>query len=177
MADRKNFSDGVSHRSRANQGLGLLEHRVIDFHVFKAEYWVRFPKNLTRNVSVDLIFAEIMGVLKGSISSADTLNPLSREQYFKTSCRLAPAFTTDSERERVYDIYEIYEKMKMERGEIDQVDRVIALLGSIMSNQGFCDQLGQAFEEVYVDGRLQSVCYEAIIRLMVVYRGSRPKMS
>ena len=93
-----------------------------------------------------------MGVIKGSISSADTLASLSRDQYLRMSCRLAPSFATESDREKIYDIFECYEKIKHGAGEIDQIDRVTALLAAIKYTPGLSEQLAKAFEEVYVDG-------------------------
>ena len=156
MADRGYFNEMTNHGGRAVQNIVDPKSRIIDFHIFKTEYWVKLRTKLNRNISVNLIFAEIMGVLKGSISSIQTLMPLSRKQYSETSCRLAPIFTTDLEREQIYEIYELYEKMKKERGEIDQLDRVIGLLHSLKHNLELRDQLGQAFEEIYVDGWLTS---------------------
>jgi hypothetical protein len=103
---------------------------------------------------VELVYAEIMGVIKGSISSADTFSPLSRSRYLSTSCRLAPTFSAEPERDRVYTIFEQYERVKHQRGEIDYVDRVIALLKSVNESPSFCSQIRHAFDEVYVDGRM-----------------------
>lgn len=129
-----------------------LVSRILEFDIFKSEYWCQFPRNLTKNLSVELVFAEVMGVIKGSISSADTLASLSRDQYLRMSCRLAPSFATESDREKIYDIFECYEKIKHGAGEIDQIDRVTALLAAIKYTPGLSEQLAKAFEEVYVDG-------------------------
>jgi hypothetical protein len=126
--------------------------RVLDFQIFRDEYWCRFPSTITRLFSVDLVFAEIMGVIKGSIGSGDKLGPVSLEQYLNTSSRSASTFTTDSERGQCYDLYERYEKLKTEQGDIDQVDRVIALLKAIKSTPSFEKLLKQSFHELYVDG-------------------------
>lgn len=94
-----------------------------------------------------------MGVIKGSISSADTLAALSHDQYlFDTSIKIAPTFTTNAEREKVYMIYEQYERVKRDAGAVDQIDRVMALLRAIKNNPGLIKQLGQAFDQVCIDG-------------------------
>lgn len=98
-----------------------------------------------------------MGIIKGSISSADTLVALTRGQYLQTSCRIAPTFTTEAERERVYNIYELYEKLKRETGDIDQIDRVLALLRDIRKIPGLSNHLEQAFDLVYIDGLHQNL--------------------
>lgn len=154
MADRSYFNDaeGSNHKS-----IRRGRSRQVDFYVFKTEYWCRFPREITKNVSLELIFAEIMGIIKGSISSADTLVALTRGQYFQTSSRIAPTFTTEAERERVYNIYELYEKLKRETGDIDQIDRVLALLRDIRKNPGLSNHLEQAFDLVYIDGLHQNL--------------------
>lgn len=126
--------------------------REVDFYTFKTEYWTKFPVNLTRKISIELVFAEIMGVIKGSISSADTLLSLSRDKYLETSCRIAPTFTAYADREKVFNIYENYERLKRDTGDIDQIDRVIALLRAITNTPGLSKKLQQAFDHVYIDG-------------------------
>lgn len=130
--------------------------RVLDFRIFKNEYWCRFPSTITKFLSADLVFAEIMGVIKGSIGSGDALGAVSLEQYLNTSSRSASTFTTESERGQCYDLYERYEKYKTEQGDIDQVDRVIALLKAIKSTPSFDDTLKQSFHELYVDGMFKA---------------------
>lgn len=93
-----------------------------------------------------------MGVIKGSLLAAKTLTALSREEYLRTSCRMAPAFSSEPERDRVYSIFERYEKLKSEANEIDQVDRVRDILSLIRKQNKPDSHLRHAFEEIYVDG-------------------------
>lgn len=125
---------------------------MLDFNVFKTEYWCRLPKNLIKSDSPNLVFAEIMGVIKGSLLAAKTLTALSREEYVHTSCRMAPAFSSELERNRVYSIFERYEKLKFDANDIDQVDRVRNMLSMIRTQNKSDSRLGYAFEEIYVDG-------------------------
>lgn len=81
------------------------------------------------------------------------MKPLSREEYLQTSCRLAPAFTSESERERVYTAFERYEKLKKQRAETDDMDRVITVLTSLKQTPGLGRLISQCFEEIYVDGK------------------------
>lgn len=128
--------------------------QIVDFYTFKIDYWGRFPNNLTKSLPVELVFPEIMGVIKGSTSSRTSLLPLSRPEYLTRSCRLAPIFTTSSERNKVYDLYEIYEVTKRDYGDMDGVDRVVKLLKAILDSQALRNELSLAFDEVYVDGEL-----------------------
>ena len=152
MANRSYF---IGTEDSTHTGIPRAKPRQVDFHVFKTEYWRRFPSKLTKDISLELIFAEIMGVIKGSISSENTLAPLSRDQYRETSCRIAPTFTTDAQRSKTYEIYENYENLKRKRGDIDQADRVLALLRVVKNNPLLSHQLGQAFDSVYIDGQHQ----------------------
>lgn len=93
-----------------------------------------------------------MGVIKGSLLAAKTLTPLSREEYLHTSCRMAPAFSSELDRDRVYSIFERYEKLKSDANDIDQVDRVRDMLKMIRAPNKPDSRLGYAFEEIYVDG-------------------------
>lgn len=99
-----------------------------------------------------------MGVIKGSISSVDTLAAISREEYSRASSRLAPTFATDQERRQLYDTYEQYERLKLESGDIDQIDRVRSLLEVIQSTPDLSTRLGEAFDNVYIDGMKLEKC-------------------
>jgi len=101
---------------------------------------------------VELAFSEIMGVIKGSNSSRLSLAPLTREEYSGRSSRLAPAFSMEAERSRVYDVFLAYEATKNDRGETDNVDRVVKLLGAVRKNSTLRQSLGAAFHEIYIDG-------------------------
>lgn len=130
---------------------------------------------LTSAFPAELVFSEIMGVIKGSISSAETLAPISRQQYLATSCRLAPTFSTELERDRVYSAFERYEKIKKQRGEIDDIDRVIELLRSIKKAPTLRKSIRQCFEEIYVDGMPGNFLF--IDGQLTVTRGSRFALS
>jgi hypothetical protein len=129
--------------------------QIVDFYTFKIDYWGAFPKGLTKPFAVELVFSEIMGVIKGSVSSRTSLQPLSREEYLTKSCRLAPIFTTDWERNKVYDLYEKYEGKKKGYGDRDYVDRVVCLLRALLDNKFLRNGLNLTFDEVYVDGKDQ----------------------
>lgn len=148
MNDRTYFSssEGSTHSSGHSR-----KPREVDFYTFKTEYWKKIPRKVTKSISLELIFAEIMGVIKGSISSTYNLAALSREQYLGISDRVAPIFTTIAEREKVYKIYEHYERVKGEMGDIDQIDRVMDLLRVIKNTTGLSDRL-QEFDQVCIDG-------------------------
>ncbi|KAL1999926.1 hypothetical protein VTN02DRAFT_3799 [Thermoascus thermophilus] len=173
-ADRQNFlvTNEASDRDCEKDITGSIRtwngQRVIDFNIFKTEYLEHLSGALTSAFPAELVFSEIMGVIKGSISSAETLAPLSRQQYLETSCRLAPTFSTESERDRVYSAFERYEKIKKQRGEIDDMDRVIALLRSIKETPTLGQSIRRCFEEIYVDEVQDLRCVDIVLLLNCV---------
>lgn len=150
IAERCYISAGLSQR-----GIRTKRHRkpqLVDFYAFKLDYWPKFPDRLTKGLPIELVFAEIMGVIKGSASSRTSLAALRREEYFTRSCRLAPAFAQASERARVYDIFEMYEALKVDLGGVDYVDRVVGVLGAVRGDHMLRRYMGSVFDEVYFDG-------------------------
>ncbi|RPB01643.1 P-loop containing nucleoside triphosphate hydrolase protein [Choiromyces venosus 120613-1] len=133
--------------------------RVIDFMKFNLEYWESMPPRLKRGIPADLVFLEIMGVIKGFIFAATDFEPLSREDYLGVRWRMAPYFATERERAGVYDVYEWYERAKKERGDIDQADRIIKVMraleafrsSEILEDKIFEGNIRRMLDEIYVD--------------------------
>jgi hypothetical protein len=155
--DRKDFSGQTETITSTGLGEGeprTKRHRkpqLVDFDAFKLDYWPKFGK-LTKGLPVELVFAEIMGVIKGSASSRICLSPLRREEYLIQSCRLAPAFVRADERERVYNVFEMYEELKVGWNDVDYVDRVVRVLGAVRGDHTLKRHMGSVFDEVYFDG-------------------------
>lgn len=130
-----------------------ISHPVIDYQSFELDYWPRFAQSVTKGLPVALVFAEIMGVIKGSATSLESLAALHREEYVTRSRRLAPTFVLDDERKRIYSVFESYEALKTSRGEMDDVDRVINVLKVLRRDTNVKALLGSAFDEIYIDGK------------------------
>ena len=145
--------------------------RFVDFQSFKLDYWPRFRAALTSKLPVELAFAEIMGVIKGSLSSRETLRPLSRKEYLELSSRLAPTFDLESEKSRVYDIFETYQRLKHHRRELDDVDRVTKAIRVVRENSRLKTYLGATFDEVYIDEVQDLRCLEIELLLSIVADG------
>lgn len=145
--------------------------RFVDFQSFKLDYWPRFPATLAAKLPVELAFAKIMGVIKGSLSSRETLKPLSRNEYLQLSSRLAPAFTLETEKSRVYDIFEKYQALKIHRRESDGVDRVVKAIRAVKENQRLKDYLGASFDEIYIDEVQDLRCLEIELLLSMAKDG------
>ena len=154
--DRKDFNSSKAHAGSTVLGAKMAikrpKRQIVDSQAFRLDYWPRLPHTITSHISVDLVFAEIMGVIKGSTSSRKSLEPLSREEYLRRSTRLAPNFPTEAERSRVYESFRAYEALKTEFEGEDHVDRVVKLLKAMRGDPQLQQLLASTFDEVYIDG-------------------------
>lgn len=123
---------------------------MVDFLLFNAAYWQKSTSLSRAGFEPDLVFAEILGIIKGTTSYIAGFHPLTRDDYRAMSSRLAPTFATEANRDRMYDIYEAYETKKKRNGDYDAIDRVKVVLDKLTGNS----VLNGLFEEVYVDGML-----------------------
>ena len=142
-----------SFRLIEREGIIDTSRTVVDYQSFELDYWPRFAQNITKGLPVALVFAEIMGVIKGSARSLESLAALNQEEYVARSRRLAPTFVLDDERNRIYAIFESYETLKTSRGEVDDVDRVVNVLKTMRRDANVKALLESAFDEIYIDGR------------------------
>ncbi|KAI9731582.1 MAG: hypothetical protein M1834_004702 [Cirrosporium novae-zelandiae] len=142
--------------------------QLVDYYAFKLDYWPRLPSRLTKDLPIELVFAEIIGMIKGSASSRASLIPLCREEYFERSCRLAPAFTLASDRERVYEIFEKYEALKAKWGDVDFVDRVVRVLRAMREDHVLRQHLRSTFDEVYIDEVQDQRCLDIEMLLSII---------
>ena len=149
----------------------LRPRQLVDFHAFKLDYWPKMPTHLTKTLPIELVFAEIMGTLKGSASSKSSLAPLSRSQYYERSCRIAPTFTLESDRSRVYDIFEYYERLKRQWCDVDYVDRVVAVLDALKKDSVLSHTLRSCFDEAYIDEVQDQRCLDIELLLNMINDG------
>ncbi|KAI9889599.1 MAG: hypothetical protein M1814_005106 [Vezdaea aestivalis] len=161
--------DEIGQQHRPRQLLTQVsEDQPVDFQSFKLDYWPRLPSNLTQRVPIELAFAEIMGVIEGSPHSREALTPLSRAQYIDLSSRLAPSFSREFERSRLYDIFEKYQALKARGGDLDDIDRVIRVVKALRRNMTLLDYLRTAIDEIYIDEvqDLRSLDIELLLNLL-----------
>ena len=125
--------------------------KVLTFQDFKLDFWQSLPSHLKKDFSTDLVFSEIMGVIKGSKFSRSTLSPLTKDDYMKMSERIAPNFTLQEDRRQVYSLFERFEEFKSQTETIDSMDRIFALLGPIREQPRLRQVLASTFEEFYID--------------------------
>lgn len=153
MADRKDFlHDIASNKTKKTIDSQIDMPRVVDFNIFKTEYWGCLSGLAPASCSPELLFAEIMGVIKGCNIVAKRLKSLRRAEYVSKNAKASPAFASEADREKVFAAFERYEKQKRQRKEIDELDRVTSLLRSLEENPAIAQQVRRCFEEIYVDG-------------------------
>ncbi|OQE34898.1 hypothetical protein PENCOP_c015G08976 [Penicillium coprophilum] len=166
MADRKDFLRDVNtNKTKGLDTQGGDKPQVVDFSIFKTEYWGSISGLAPPSCSPELLFAEIMGVIKGSSITAKSLKPLNRAEYVKKNAKASPAFTSEAEREKVFGAFERYEKQKKLRKEVDELDRVSALLRSLRDNKVLAEQIQRCFEEIYVDEIQDLRCLDIVLLL------------
>ena len=144
------------------------ESTLVDFKAFKTSFWPRFPHHLTRGLSPDLVFSEIMGVIKGSIHSCRTLTPLDLGLYEGLSFRLTPNVSRLEDRVRIFQLYQAYEELKRKTGDIDTIDLVVRLLRQLHQNPSLIALLAPYVQEVYVDEVQDQRCLDISLLLTIV---------
>ncbi|KAF8445555.1 hypothetical protein BDZ91DRAFT_803569 [Kalaharituber pfeilii] len=122
--------------------------RVIDYNIYRHQYWQKHIDDCKERFEPDLVFSEILGIIKGSTSAKRNFQPLSREEYLELSAR--KAIFTDS-KNTIYDIYQNYEAKKRSLGDIDDIDRVTYLLRSLEKDQSSKRTVQSLFDEIYID--------------------------
>lgn len=145
-------ADRASFISAKTAGIQLdRDHRRVDFGKFKRSYWPSFPQNLKKMVSVDLVFSELMGMIKGGNYDSEFM-PLTKDAYLDLSSRLAPTFLEGSiERECIWGIYELYEERRRHLGEWDDLDRCRVIREGLGKDIRLVERLKRVVGECFVD--------------------------
>jgi hypothetical protein len=94
---------------------------------FLHNYWPLFKRDLTHALEPNLVFSEIVGVIKGSQAALESGDGyLTRDAYVEQmSWRQFPLLA--SARVKIYSIFEVYTKHKTSRFDIDAADRCVHL--------------------------------------------------
>lgn len=124
---------------------------MVDFKAFRKMHWPHFPDEVKKGLLPQLVFSEIMGVIKGSIYTCKSLTPLRRHEYLELSARVAPNITSRDDRSRVYRIYEAYEKRKLHTCGQDNIDLILHLLQQLRDDLNTRSLLASYVDEIYVD--------------------------
>ncbi|KIP05323.1 hypothetical protein PHLGIDRAFT_154223 [Phlebiopsis gigantea 11061_1 CR5-6] len=125
----------------------MLQRResFVSYNVFLEEYWRHFPQSLTKGLNPVSVFAEFMGIIRGSEQALRNREGyLDRDSYCALSHRIG---TMHASKESVYSLFEAYVKRKMHRREYDAADRTQMILQSIRKH----GVPGEKVDFVYVD--------------------------
>ncbi|KAF8544382.1 hypothetical protein BDD12DRAFT_801307 [Trichophaea hybrida] len=168
-ADRQKFHVGKTRHILQTEKPGQYRRRaqIVDYTLFRSEYWRQFPTNLTKSHEPGLVFSEFMGVIKGSAVTESDLGSLSRDEYLQLSHKKAPTFPSE-QREVIYDLYLLYEKQKKKNGDKDGIDRVVSLLKFLHADTDLRRVIGGFFEELYVDEVQDQRCLDIILLLKLI---------
>jgi len=164
LFDRNNFGS----YGFGNTPWGRRVRRLINYNVFSTQYFKIPYQDRSSGFEPDLVFAEILGIIKGSTSIERDFKPLSREEYMEMHTRKAPVFTDEGFRDRVYSMYEKYERHKRSLGDRDDIDRVIKILKSLEKQPELMEQVQDLFDEVYVDGLLHVHTFAQLDKVLSV---------
>ena len=146
-----NTLEALAWKTPHDRSKRSTQAKLVGIRDFQTRYWPQFPHGLTSGLSPHLVFADIMGVIKGSISTCKTLKCLTKKEYEEHSLRTAPNITTEKDRDKVFQLFELYEKLKRKAGDIDTVDWVVYLLQRLRDNLSTAALLTSCIQEVYID--------------------------
>ncbi|KAI0079050.1 hypothetical protein K474DRAFT_1770489 [Panus rudis PR-1116 ss-1] len=121
------FVEG-SHRT-GKRGVRATARRLPrdPYKTFLAAYCPHLPQNLTKNLDPALVFAEFMGVIRGSERTLSLGGKdLDRSSYMSLGERTHSTFSDI--RERIYALYQAYMRIKSQRGDLDPADRTHAII-------------------------------------------------
>lgn len=137
----------------------MQQHRAafVSYGTFLESYWPHFSQSLTKGLDPALVFAEFMGVLKGSEQTlAGTGTHLGKDQYFGLSHRTQGTFI--NQRETIYKLFQAYMKRKRERGDYDAADRTHAILKRLSGGVP-----GQMVDFIYIDEAQDNLLIDALV--------------
>ncbi|KAI0735956.1 P-loop containing nucleoside triphosphate hydrolase protein [Earliella scabrosa] len=158
------IQDALEPRDSAARGKGwscdrIVHHRqsFVSEELFRNEYWRHFPQGLTKGLDPTLVFAEFMGVIKGSEQALEQPRGyLDQDGYSDLSSRTQATFA--NQRDTIYRLFQAYLKRKKERGEWDAADRTHALIRSLRGGVP-----GQDFDFLYVDEAQDNLLIDALV--------------
>ncbi|KAI0693657.1 hypothetical protein BC835DRAFT_1352925 [Cytidiella melzeri] len=138
----------------------MLQRRdsFVSYMTFLSEYWPHLPQSLTKSLDPALIFAEFMGVIKGSEDSIQSDNGyLEREQYLNVSHRQQGTFS--SRRDAVYSLFQAYLKRKKFRRDWDAADRTRTIVRGLREY----GVPGRKMDFIYIDEAQDNLLIDALV--------------
>ncbi|EKM60420.1 uncharacterized protein PHACADRAFT_179724 [Phanerochaete carnosa HHB-10118-sp] len=137
---RATYGDGGDDQATSNDYMQQQRKSFVSYATFLESYWKHFPEGLTKKLDPFSIFADFMGVIKGSEQALRN----------KSGCLDRITYTggsPDSSRDAIYNLFELYTRKKTSRSEYDAADRTRAILQSLRKD----GVPGTKLDYVYVD--------------------------
>jgi ATP-dependent exoDNAse (exonuclease V) beta subunit len=111
-------------------------------------------QELRKGVSAALVFAEVMGVIKGSVEAlVSPAGHLSEQAYLALAQQRTSSLTV-LQRQQVYSLYLQYERYKRQAWQYDHMDRVLYVYRQLAAADAAGEPLVdrcQEVDRVYVD--------------------------
>jgi len=125
------FGDMRARLLPSADGMQLRRFRPVSLDDFVGSYWRHLPQDLTRGLKPALVFAEFMGVIKGSEKSLDFSEGfIDRQTYIESTP--GSQMTFYDRREQIYSLFEAYTKLKRQNGDQDIADRTHKIIRLIL---------------------------------------------
>ncbi|THH32624.1 hypothetical protein EUX98_g1581 [Antrodiella citrinella] len=126
----------------------MLQQRAyfVSYSEFLRSYWPHFSQKLTKRLDPALVFAEFMGVLKGSEQTLHSeTGYLTQQEYEALSHRSHGTFS--NQRDMIYAIFQAYQQRKALLRHYDAADRTHAIVTTLLN----CGIPGRSVDFIYVD--------------------------
>uniref|UniRef100_A0A6B2KW28 UvrD-like helicase ATP-binding domain-containing protein n=1 Tax=Arcella intermedia TaxID=1963864 RepID=A0A6B2KW28_9EUKA len=123
-----------------------FEH-FVSFSKFKHFYWKKFPQDLVKKHSPEVIFTEIISVIKGDVNVLKSTSGYLDKPSYLSSVKRSSTIKNPVSREEVYKFFELYSKKKKEERDFDIADFTFNVHKRISSTS----YTGPFFDMVFVD--------------------------
>ncbi|THG96062.1 hypothetical protein EW026_g5704 [Hermanssonia centrifuga] len=141
----------------ANEYMSQRRDSFVSYDVFIQSYWPHFPQGLKKNLDPASVFAEFMGVIKGSEKTLNIEDGfLDKHSYTNLSHRQQGTFA--NRREAVYALFESYMKHMRERRDWDAPDRTHTILLGLKES----GVPGKKMDFIYVDEAQDNLLIDAL---------------
>lgn len=137
----------------------MLQRResFVSYGTFLQTYWPHLPQYLTKTLDPALVFAEVMGVIKGSEAALKSIDGfIDEDTYVSLSHRQQGTFA--SRRQAVYSLFLAYLRLKRENRHWDAADRTHAILRGL--NVGIP---GKKLDFIYIDEAQDNLLIDALV--------------
>ncbi|RPD59343.1 hypothetical protein L226DRAFT_495257 [Lentinus tigrinus ALCF2SS1-7] len=161
LRDALGLKQKTAHPSRRKRYVEEALPVIVDFDTFLEKYWTHFPESLLRDASLspELVFGEIMGVIKGSQRALESEQGYLSEDVYCSIRRRSNA-SSMSQRISIYQIFRAYLLKKRDNGHYDAADRTRMLIKCFEILQLPRDSLPKF---IYIDEAQDNLLIDALV--------------